>query len=446
MELSEKFLQIKSRCSHIPTDIVEEYFPNGGYNESLDKFFAAEEKTIQAFYQLTYPFIGKKLFDDLFFNRLVRKLPEFIVSLIKFGVDRIITLKDFRVSDGHIDIVLSYETLTDASEVVLEITDMLHAIEKKQVDKLSLADLDGLIDRAYCLTYSKPFYDLLGTIQILHQSIIITIESLWSMVDPYDSKYIHAKPAKSSLLYEIVGDGSQPAQMYASNESPEKRDEILSIIAEYLRLHWYPGSMTTQGQLQPSQTTIPDSEDKSKFPVLGSEKDEISIEEPTTNYGDVNGLILHLPEDQTTDQSPVYLDFMSSESKIADIKLSHMEAALLYYLGAERNAKETLWLSFPEKQSGVLRQIWKSFCLPEYFEDELALIPPIKGITRTWIWDFDNVRRKNLRNNIQKHIKPYPQLRDLKLVVSYKSSESPYGGNYKLNSQIKSFEIIPPSR
>ena len=234
--------------------------------------------------------------------------------------------------------------------------------------------------------------------------------------------------------------------MYATSESLEKRDEIHSIIAEDLRLHGYLDSMTTQGQLQPSQTTIPDSEDKSKFPVLGSEKDEISIEESTTHYGEVNGLILHLPEDQTTDQSIVKLDFMSSDNKIADIKLSHMEAAFLYYLGAEREAGESYWLHAPNKHRELLLKIWNSFSLPQSFENELELESAQKDST-TWIWDFRNTNRKTLRNQIQRKIKYlHAEALDFNLITSIKPKSPSRGGNYKLNNQITSFEISKPSR
>ena len=123
-----------------------------------------------------------------------------------------------------------------------------------------------------------------------------------------------------------------------------------------------------------------------------------------------------------------------------------MEAAFLFYLGSERKAGESYWLHAPNEHRELLLKIWNSFSLPQSFENELELESPQKD-SNTWIWDFRNTNRKTLRNQIQRKIKYlYAEALDFNLITSIKPKSPSRGGNYKLNSQIKSFEIIPPSR
>jgi len=169
-------------------------------------------------------------------------------------------------------------------------------------------------------------------------------------------------------------------------------------------------------------------------------------EKENNDFKVVDTLILHLPVDATTDQSLVYLDFMSSNKKRAQIKLSHMEAAFLYYLGSERKAGESYWLHAPNEHRELLLKIWNSFSLPPTFEVELEFDSPKKDST-TWIWDFRNTNRKTLRNQIQRKIK-YLQSEalDFNLITSIKSKSPSRGGNYKLNSMIENFNIITPAK
>ena len=427
------FKTLKNHCSIIDPAVVLEYFPDGDFESALDKFFDVEFREVDSFYALDYPFQGEVVFNENKFIELVDVIPEFIVSLIKVGMPLIVSLHKYQRSRRTVPILLSLPNLVESSKIVYHSWNLLGDLLKQDTAERWIS-IEELEDKLGQLVRTKPHYDLLGTLQNDYNSIVLMAVSEHILDKGIFDLYIHSDKEKRDALYSLAGREISALKTMDSIADNDSIDDIIPRIRQDLLQNGFP------------QLNQPRSSHISEAYIINPTAEIAQIEEPSIQYGQIDGLVLHLPEDQTTDQSPVVLDFISSDKKIAEIKLSHMEAAFLYYLGAERNAKETLWLSFPEKQSGVLRQIWKSFCLPEYFEDELALIPPIKGITRTWIWDFDNVRRKNLRNNIQKHIKPYPQLRDLKLVVSYKSSESPYGGNYRLNTQINAFEIVKPSK
>jgi hypothetical protein len=428
------FKTLKNHCSILDPAIIKEYFPDGNFETALNKFFDVEIADVESFYGLDYPFQGEVVFSESKFIELVEVIPEFIVSVIKVGMPFIVSLHKYQKSRKSEPVLLSLPNLVESSKIVYHSWNLFGDLLKQETAERqsSITELEAKLGQ---LVRTKPHYDLLGTLQNVYNSIVLMAVSEEIFDQGFFDLFIHPDKEKRETLYSLAGRELSSLRTLNSITDYDSLNDLTLRIRQGLLQNGYP------------KLNQPRSSQISEGYIVHPTKEVTLIEEPATQYGQIDGLVLHLPEDQTTDQSPVYLDFISDDNKITDIELSHMEAAFLYYLGAERNASETLWLSFPEKQYGVLRKIWKSFCLPDYFEDELALIPPIKGITRTWIWDFENVNRKNLSSQIRRKIGviPRPSLK-FKLIVPYKSSQTPYGGNYKLNNQIKSFEIIKPTR
>ena len=431
--LSEARSQFEHTKHHLETLVSDPVFINyfrsrSEFQEALSAFFNISDDDLQRLYYLGYPLNGQIFFNHIVLVRIVQLLPELLLSVLREGVSRLITLYQYQDDEITGPVPIDYSHLRQISETIFFIWRKLGEIEVGGANiDVKLQDLEGVVDS---LHFSAVHYDLLGCFQINFLSQLLYIQSTKILDTKRSASMVPRNSRKRKLLTEIVGYLAMPVRgadsVTLTVESLENFDEHLY---NYLLGHQFISGVSNALNV-PAQIEA-----------------DISVKELTVHYGSIDCLVLHLPEDQTTDQSLIYLDLLSSDKKVAGIELSHMEAAFLYYLGAERNAKETLWLSFPEKQSGVLRKIWKSFCLPEYFEDELALIPPIKGITKTWIWDFDNTNRKSLRHQIQKKIKAIlsESLR-FNLIGPYKSTQTPYGGNYKLNTQITSFEISKPSR
>ncbi len=432
--LLHDFKTLKNHCSIIDPAVIKEYFPDGDFESALNKFFDVEFREVDYFYALDYPFQGETVFKEDKFIELVVVIPEFIVSLIKVGMPLIVSLHKYQRSRKIEPVLLSLPNLVESSKIVYHSWNLLGDLLKQDTEARQslITEFESKLGQ---LVRTKPHYDLLGTLQNVFNSIVLMATSE-DIIDIGILKlFIHPDTDKREALYSLAGRELSALRTLSGMTGDDNVEDLIPRIRQDLLKNGY------RKLNQPRSSQI--SEDYIVYPS----EDLVRIGEPSSQYGQVDGLVLHLPEDQTTDQSHVYLDFMSSGKKVASIELSHMEAAFLYYLGVERNADETLWLSFPEKHYSVLRKIWEGFCLPEYFEDELALNPPIKGVTRTWIWDFDNTNRKSLSSQIRKKIKIIPsESLDFNLIVSIKSTQTPYGGNYKLNSQIKSFEIIPPSK
>mgnify|MGYP006420556575 CR=1 FL=1 len=430
--LLHEFKTLKNHCSILDSAVIKEYFPDGDFETALDKFFDVEFRAIDSFYALDYPFQGETVFKEDKFVELVDVIPEFIVSLIKVGMPFIVSLHKYQKSRKTEPVLLSLPNLVESSKIVYHSWNLLGDLLKQESEdrQTSITELESKLGQ---LVRTKPHYDLLGTLQNVYNSIVLMAISEDILEKGLFDLFIHPDKEKRASLYSLAGRELSALRTLGGLTGDDSIEDIIPRIRQDLLQNGYP-------QLnQPRASQIPGAY------IINPNKKVAQIEEQSMQYGQVDGLVLDLPEDQTTDQSPVDLDFMSDDKKIAKIKLSHMEAAFLYYLGSEREAGESYWLHAPEEHQDLLRKIWNSFSLPQYFEDELELESPKKD-SSTWIWDFRNTNRKTLRNQIQRKIK-YLQSSalDFNLITSIKSKSPSRGGNYKLNTQINSFEIIPPS-
>lgn len=427
VNILDQFHTCENRCAHLEPAVIKEYFPAGDFDKARDDFFSVGEKDVQKFYNLDYPFMGKVVFDDQVFKKLVRILPEFVVSIIKTGMPAIITLGAFETYEDNNPVILSYKHLTPSSEIIIECANLLNSIGIE--NNASKAQITRLNMKLKLLQISKTHYDLLGVLQSIYTSTILVANSIHLLNPGIGHLYFHSNQKKRDLLYSLIGPILSPMRTVDRLDESTNIEEIQTIILEDLEKNGIPKlSLDTH----PEGLTLGDSKE---------------IEEPKASYGKIDGLVLHLPEDQTTDQSIVHLDFMASNQKVAKIELSHMEAAFLHYLGAERKAKESYWLHEPENHKSTLKLIWKSFALPNHFETELEMTSPKKGGTSTWIWDFQNNNRKTWRNQIHRKIKALRlDVLNFDLITRITPKSPGRLGNYKLNIQITFFEIVHPSR
>ena len=428
--LLQKFKTLKNHCSILDPAIIKEYFPDGNFESAINKFFDVEFRDVESFYALDYPFQGEIVFNENKFVELVDVIPEFIISLIKVGMPFIVSLHKHQRSRKSDPVLLSLPNLVESSKIVYHSWNLLGDLLKQDDDELqsSITELESKLGQ---LVRTKPHYDLLGTIQNVYNSIVLMAISEGILDEGFFNLFIHPDQEKREALYSLAGRELSALRTLNNITFDDSVDDLIPRIRQDLLQNGYPRL----------------NQPKSNAYIIDPTKEVAQIEEPAKQYGQVDGLVLHLPEDQTTDQSPVYLDIVSSNKKIADIMLSHMEAAFLFYLGAELQANESHWLHEPENHKPTLQKIWNSFALPQHFETELEMTSPTKGSTSTWIWDFRNVNRKTLRNQIHRKIKVLRlDALDFDLITSIKPKSPSRGGNYKLNSQIKSFEIIPPSR
>ena len=305
-------------------------------------------------------------------------------------------------------------------------------------------------------------YDLNGCLQY-HYNRLWTSSRVLELMSPqqvgplsFQSNY-----RKRTLINILCKRGAEPEFLSAEYSEGGWYNSNLTYSHDYIRYEQSRGFLKRELE----ESTIVDPElDAIIVQRISELKEESLIEDLFTNIEEREisnedmvkeshrtnrpnyGLVLSLPEDNTSNQSKVSLCIMRSSEEIGKVILSHMEAAFLYYLGAEREAGESYWLHAPNEHRELLLKIWNSLSLPRAFEDELAMDSPKKD-SSTWIWDFRNNNRKTLRNQIQRKLKYLREdALDFNLITSIKPKSPSRGGNYKLNNQITSFEITPPSR
>ena len=448
-----------NHVGHLRRDVVEEYFPQNDFDLKVDRFFHMRDDDLQRFVMMTYPFYGRQVLDPEFFNLIVSNMPEFLASIISLGVGSIITVMEHGEFSSDI-CELSPKRFADCAVNVFSMWILWEELDDGSDDaRISESDLlSSLTSMKRGINIKMEHYDLLGCLQYHYNKFWCSSEILSNISPENIGPLVFQRDSvKSTLLNILCRDGVQPKRVYyfpSEDFSPESYlvfshnyidyENSLDILEEELKDDLFPDPDRDVRILQRMETIKHSKQLEVLFGQL--KQKSIHIEEPATLYGNVNGLELQLPEDATTDQSSVFLHFLVDDKKIAKIKLSHMEAAFLFYLGSERKAGESYWLHAPNEHRELLLKIWNSFSLPQSFENELELESPQKD-SNTWIWDFRNTNRKTLRNQIQRKIKYlYAEALDFNLITSIKPKSSSRGGNYKLNSQIKSFEIIPPSR
>jgi hypothetical protein len=415
----------RSNSAQVPDEIKDEYFPNGGYDSKKDAFF---DRLRELEHPIVFPFDSEFLFQRANYVKVVQVLPEFLASLFNLGFDKVTTFIEYKEQIDKKNILVSTKNLRIVSEVLWESHLLLHSLISSGYTDRALKD--KILDNLQLLNFRKIHYDIVGCFQTIHTSFVLMLDIPGDSPTREIAVCIPQDHRKSDLLQKLVGKDSTPLrvlQKRRNNDSVDLNSLRIQIIEEYAKLN---------------DLILPQSYEVNQIDMVNSYD---QIKDTALKYSKmVDRLTLILPDDQTTDQSPVILEFNSKGEKIADIKLSHMEAAFLYYLGSEREAGESYWLHAPNERRELLRKIWNSFALPQTFEDELELDAPKKDST-TWIWDYRNANRKTLRNQIQRKIK-YLQspAMDFNLIISIKSKSPSRGGNYKLNPLIKSFKIKTP--
>lgn len=161
----------------------------------------------------------------------------------------------------------------------------------------------------------------------------------------------------------------------------------------------------------------------------------------------IDGVTLVLPADTNSKNSKVLMSLSASGTPVKDISISHRDASFLYFLGIESKRGGSAWLDAPEQHRELLLKIFNSLCLPEAFEEELNMVPPIKGNTSTWIWDVENEKRKGHKNQINRKLKDtLPESMRIEIIVSKLKSQNDPNGIYELNPNIISFEVKTPSK
>lgn len=148
-----------------------------------------------------------------------------------------------------------------------------------------------------------------------------------------------------------------------------------------------------------------------------------------------------------TRSTKVLFRLLGQAAETEQIELSQMEASILLFLCMETSADGSDWLSMPEERQvkNALYRVDDLLQLPVSFRTE-AEADDEPDLSKTWIWDFENKRRKRLISSIHDAVRHADVQEDedgYPLIVSHDSPNDSRHGKYSLHPQIR--DLLPTS-
>jgi len=285
--LLKQFHICENRCSHLDPEVVKEYFPNGGFEAARVNFFNVREDDIQEFYKLQYPFVGRVVFDGKVFTRLVRVVPEFVISIIKTGMPTIITLAELEVYEQAEQIILSHQHLTPASEIIVECAKLFNSIGIDYQNR-SIAKINRLNSKLKLLKISNSHYDLLGIIQSIYTSIVLAANGANMLESGIGHLHFHTNYKKRDLLHSLIGPILDPLRVINSLPADTPMDEVQFKIIEDIRKN---GQLELTSPVDVANITAPTLGDSPEFMFrLEGEYWEIGFDGTAIRLKDSKGL------------------------------------------------------------------------------------------------------------------------------------------------------------
>jgi len=181
------------------------------YKRSLKLFFRDLTKDKTLFYGMTYPFLGSYLLDVSNFTKIVAILPGFVPSLIRTGVDRIVTYTSFRKIKKKGTILLDNESDRFTSEILLETWDLL--FKSGNTFPIEAEIREKIVSTLNQSVITKSHYDILGCFQAVYNSLIIYLGQDVNIDTRNMFTADHDHNEKRTLLYELVGPVAKPVHL-----------------------------------------------------------------------------------------------------------------------------------------------------------------------------------------------------------------------------------------
>ena len=286
-DLLKEFHICENRCSHLDSSVIKEYFPDGDFKDAHKDFFNVREDDVQEFYKLQYPFVGRVVFDGKVFTRLVRVVPEFVISIIKTGMPTIITLGELEVYEGNVPITLSHRHLTPASEIIVECANLFNSIGLDNQNR-SEAKINRLNRKLKFLEIGKSHYDLLGIMQSIYTSIVLAANGANMLKTGIGHLHFHANYKKRDLLHSLIGPILNPLKVVNSLPADTPMEEIQLKILEDIRKD---GQLELTSPTDVASISAPDLEDSPEYLFrLEGEYWEIGFDGTTIRLKDSKGL------------------------------------------------------------------------------------------------------------------------------------------------------------
>ena len=175
-ELYDSFKRSMRHAANIPKETQDKYFPELDYAHHLEQFFLellGDPKELNDLYKLIYPFRGNCLFHAVEVVNLVKHIPEFIASLIKVGVSKVLTLSDYHGFSGNSPVRLSMGNIIESTEIVRDSENYYHDWKASGFGDNEIKDC--LLHSLRAIKITAPRYDIVGNLQTIHNAIVTEV-------------------------------------------------------------------------------------------------------------------------------------------------------------------------------------------------------------------------------------------------------------------------------
>ena len=360
-ELNVNIKKCQKLAAQVDVDVQLKYFATeADYKRSLKLFFRDLNKDGSHFYDMTYPFMGSYLLDPRNFTKIVAVIPEFVPSLIRTGVDRIITYTSFRRLKNKGLIHLDTKSDRFVSEIILEAWDLI--FKSGNTFPIEAEYREKIISTLKKSVITKSHYDILGCFQAVYNSLIIYLGLDKNINTRGMITTDHKDQEKRTLLYELVGPIAKPIHIL---NSVSFETVSYSELEESIR-HAY-----SDQNILP--TPPPKEIEDADFVVIQEMEVEDRISESQINYSkppsiaDYDTVALDLSEDPIVFNKFYFrLENSSKKAEPTDwVELQITDATFMYFLSLNRldDSSDECQSVHAELQTEKLKFIYDKFAI-----------------------------------------------------------------------------------
>jgi len=204
-DLTRRLKRSMRHADNIKKSVRDKYFPDHDYPQQLEKFFREllkDPKELNDLYKIIYPFRGNCLFDEKEIVKIVKEIPEFIASLIKIGVSKVLTLSSYRGFSGKVPVQLSIDNIIESTEIIRDSENYYYALKNSGFDDNYIKE--SLLSSLRTIKISAPRYDIIGNLQAIHNAIVLEVSGTRKIAIERSLFASQNDPVKRKVLQQIT--------------------------------------------------------------------------------------------------------------------------------------------------------------------------------------------------------------------------------------------------
>lgn len=208
-DMRDRFNFIKLHTAHLEDDpVFSQYFTLDEYNQAVSNFFSVSDLELKQLYILPYPIHGRIFFNEMIIKSLVQELPELLLSILKYGIPKLLTLFGYESRKPDIPSEFSYINIRKISETILYNWKCIGNIVQTGTTRAEIRA--GLSEKVRMIPVQSSNYDILGALQL---NLTAQVQYLAMYGIPFSNDEVPIIPLdhkKRELLLEVSGYMTSP--------------------------------------------------------------------------------------------------------------------------------------------------------------------------------------------------------------------------------------------